>query len=195
MPAGTAFGRGAATLAANAWPLALLPSAWHYQHPLLFSLRHGESALLWGLPLLGLLCWRRLPDLARVLLVGVSMLLGWQAVDYRLQREAVLAAGPAMRTVGQHFIVGYTDVEEVRELAAKGLIGGIYIGRRNVRGRSLDEVRAEIAGLQAVRARAGLPPLIVAADQEGGRVSHLSPLLERLPPSREGGETGQVNGG
>ena len=55
MPAGTAFGRGAATPAANLWPLVLLPSAWHYQHPLLFSLRHGESALLWGLPLLGLL--------------------------------------------------------------------------------------------------------------------------------------------
>lgn len=182
MPAGTAFGRGAATLAANAWPLALLPSAWHYQHPLLFSLRHGESALLWGLPLLGLLCWWRLPGLARALLVSVGLLLACQAVDYRLQREAVLAAGPAMREVGRHFVVGYTDVEEVRELAAKGLIGGIYVGRRNVRGRSLAEVHDEIAGLQAVRARAGLPPLIVAADQEGGRVNHLSPLLERLPP-------------
>lgn len=182
MPAGTALGRGAATLAANAWPLALLPSAWHYQHPLLFSLRHGESALLWSLPLLGLLCWRRLPGAARVLLVGVGLVLGWQAVDYRLQREAVLAAGPEIRAVGQHFVVGYTDVDEVRELAAKGLIGGIYVGRRNVRGRSLAEVRAEIADLQAVRARTGLPPLIVAADQEGGRVNHLSPLLERLPP-------------
>lgn len=182
MPAGTAFGRGAATLAANVWPLALLPSAWHYQHPLLFSLRHAESALLWGLPLLGLLCWRRLPGLARVLLLGVGLLLGWQAVDYRLQREAVLAAGPAMRAVGRHFIVGYTDVEEVRELAAQGLIGGIYVGRRNVRGRSLAAVRDEIASLQALRAQAGLPPLIVAADQEGGRVNHLSPLLERLPP-------------
>lgn len=193
MPARSAFGRGAATLAANVWPLALLPSAWHYQHPLLFSLRHGESVLLWGLPLLGLLCWRRLPGLARVLLLGVGLLLGWQAVSYRLQREAVLIAGPAMREVGQHFVVGYTDVEEVRELAAKGLIGGIYVGRRNVRGRSLAEVRAEIAGLQAVRARAGLPPLIVAADQEGGPVNHLSPLLERLPPLA--GVTGQPDPG
>lgn len=193
MPARSAFGRGAATLAASLWPLALLPSAWHYQHPLLFSLRHAESALLWGLPLLGLLCWRRLPGLARMLLLGVGLLLGWQAVAYRLQREAVLIAGPAMREVGQHFIVGYNDVEEVRELAAKGLIAGIYVGRRNVRGRSLAEVRDEIAGLQAVRAQAGLPPLIVAADQEGGPVNHLSPLLERLPPLA--GVTGQPDPG
>lgn len=173
---------GAATLAANLWPLVLLPSAWYYQHPLLFGLRHVESALLWVLPLLGLLCWRRLPGIARVLLVGIGLLLGWQALDYRLQHQAVLAAGPAMRAVGGHFIVGYTDLDEVRELAAKGLIGGIYVGRRNVRGRNLADVRAEIAGLQALRAQAGLPPLIVAADQEGGRVNHLSPLLERLPP-------------
>lgn len=173
---------GAATLAANLWPLALLPSAWYFQHPLLFSLRHLEGTLLLALPLLGLFFWRHLPGLARVLLLGIALLFGWQAVDYQWQRQAVLAAGPAMRAVGGHFIVGYTDIDEVRELAAKGLIGGIYVGRRNVRGRSLADVHAEIAGLQAVRAQAGLPPLIVAADQEGGRVNHLSPLLERLPP-------------
>lgn len=173
---------GLARLAAKLWPLALLPSAWYFQHPLLFSLRHVEGTLLLALPLLALFFWRHLPGLARVLLLGIALLFGWQAVDYQWQRQAVLAAGPAMRAVGEHFVVGYTDVDEVRELAAKGLIGGIYVGRRNVRGRSLADVRGEIASLQAVRKQAGLPPLIVAADQEGGRVNHLSPLLERLPP-------------
>ena len=48
-----------------------------------------------------------------------------RGVEYRLQRDAVLAAGPSMQAVGQHFIVGYNDFDEVRELAAKGLIGGI----------------------------------------------------------------------
>ena len=182
IPAGRGLIRGAARLSLKLWPLVLLPFACYYQHPLLFSLRHVESLLLWVLPLLGLLCWRRLPGSARVLLAGVGLLLSGQAIEYRLQREGVLAAGPAMQALGRHFVVGYTDIDEVRELAAKGLIGGIYVGRRNVSGRSLSEVRDEIAGLQALRAQVGLPPLIVAADQEGGRVNHLSPLLERLPP-------------
>jgi beta-N-acetylhexosaminidase len=43
-------------------------------------------------------------------------------------------------------------------------------------------IKAEIAALQERRRRAGLPPLIIAADQEGGVVSHLSPPLTRLPP-------------
>ena len=62
-----------------------------------------------------------------------------------------------------------------------GLIGGIYLTRRNVAGRSLGEVRAEIDKLQALRRANDLPPLFVAADQEGGRVNHLSPLLPAQP--------------
>ena len=42
-------------------------------------------------------------------------------------------------------------------------------------------MRSEIAALQDKRRTAGLPPLIVAADQEGGIVSHLSPPLTTLP--------------
>ncbi len=185
VPGRIAPGRSAAALAANLWPLALLPLVWHYQHPLLFRLRHAESALLIALPLCGLLGWRRLPGAARLLLVSVALLLAGQALHQQLQRQTVLAAGPAMQALGRHFIVGYTDITEVRALAEKGLIGGIYVGRRNVRGRSLAEVRDEIAALQAIRRQAGLPPLIVAADQEGGEINHLSPLIERLPPLAE----------
>ena len=42
-------------------------------------------------------------------------------------------------------------------------------------------LKYEIAALQEKRRAAGLPPLIVAADQEGGIVSHLSPPLTKLP--------------
>ena len=84
--------------------------------------------------------------------------------------------------LGQHFIVGYTSFSEVARLADKGLIGGIYVTRHNVAGRKLEAVTAEIAALQARRQAAHLPPLIVAADQEGGIVAHLSPPLPALPP-------------
>lgn len=172
----------AARLAGWLLPPLLLVHAWHLKHPLLFWLRDWESGLLLGAALLGLL-WRwRLPRRMAWVLVAVVAVTLWREAEYRAQRDAVLDAGEAMQAVGQHFIVGYTDFDEVKLLAARGLIGGIYLARRNLRGRDLAEVAAEIEALQAVRRRAELPPLIVAGDQEGGPVSHLSPLLEAMPP-------------
>jgi len=83
--------------------------------------------------------------------------------------------------LGRHFVIGYTSFDEVAVLAEKGLIAGVYVTRHNVAGRTASEVTAEIAALQQRRRAAGLPPLIVAADQEGGIVSHLAPPLTRLP--------------
>ncbi len=72
-------------------------------------------------------------------------------------------------------------LSEVEPLAARGLIGGIYLTRRNLLDGGVAKLSTEIARLQNIRRAAGLPPLIVAADQEGGPVAHLSPWLERLP--------------
>jgi beta-N-acetylhexosaminidase len=172
----------AARLTAWILPPLLLLHAWHLKHPLLFWLRDGETALLLGAALLGLLWRRHLPRRMAWVLVAVLVLTLWREAEYRAQRDTVLDAGEAMQAVGRHFIVGYTDFEEVKLLAARGLIGGIYLARRNLRGRELAEVKDEIEALQAIRRRAELPPLIVAGDQEGGPVSHLSPLLEAMPP-------------
>jgi len=83
--------------------------------------------------------------------------------------------------LGRHFVVGYSSFDEVAALAEKGLIAGVYVTRHNLRGRSAEALKSEIAALQALRRAAGLPPLIVAADQEGGIVSHLAPVLTELP--------------
>src|SRR6201996_8545241 len=97
-------------------------------------------------------------------------------------RQGVLRTEPQLaQHLGRHFVVGYSDFDEVATLAEKGLIGGIYISKGNVARRKPDAIRAEIAALQARRVKAGLPPLMVAADQEGGIVSHLSPPLTPLP--------------
>lgn len=99
----------------------------------------------------------------------------------RAQREAVLAPDVEASRLGHHFIVGYHDFDEVARLAERGLIGGIYLARRNVHGRDLATVRAGVDALQARRAAAGWPPLLVLADQEGGRVAHMSPPLSAMP--------------
>lgn len=91
------------------------------------------------------------------------------------------AEGHDALQLGRRFVVGYSSYDRIAPLVSKGLIGGIYISHRNIQGRTAEALRSEIAGLQDLRRAAGLPPLIVAADQEGGIVSHLSPPLTALP--------------
>ena len=83
--------------------------------------------------------------------------------------------GPTVRA--RRLVVGYDDPVVPRVLAGHGLIGGVFLTRRNVGGRTPAEVAAEVASFQAAAAGGGFPPLVVAVDQEGGPVSHVSPPL------------------
>ncbi|MGH6714410.1 MAG: glycoside hydrolase family 3 N-terminal domain-containing protein [Bradyrhizobium sp.] len=111
---------------------------------------------------------------------SLAMLCAQASFDWRkrnvLQTEVTQARG-----LGPHFMVGYSSFSEVAVLAEKGLIAGVYITRHNIAGRTAEMLKSEISALQDKRRTAGLPPLIVAADQEGGIVSHLSPPLTKLP--------------
>ena len=101
--------------------------------------------------------------------------------SFELRKRNVLQTDVAQaRSLGRHFVVGYSSFPEVAVLAEKGLISGVYITRHNIAGSTVERLRDEISALQARRRAAGLPPLIVAADQEGGIVSHLAPPLTRL---------------
>src|SRR5205823_5709256 len=102
--------------------------------------------------------------------------------SFELRKRNVLQTDAALAySLGQHFIVGYSSFSEVAVLAEKGLIAGIYITKHNVGTPTAETLKAEISALQDKRRDAGLPPLTVAADQEGGIVSHLSPPLTKLP--------------
>ena len=113
-------------------------------------------------------------------LPSLSMLGAHGAFEWRKQR-VLLANASEVRNLGRHFVVGYSSFPEVSALAEKGLISGVYITKHNIAGSSTMRLKAEISALQEKRRAAGLPPLIVAADQEGGIVSHLAPPLTKLP--------------
>jgi beta-N-acetylhexosaminidase len=155
---------------------------------LFFVNRAGAAAILVAsFVVVALLVWnRRGRGIGGSLLIllwclpAASMLYAQTAFWWSRHNVRMTEANEARR-LGQHFVVGYSSFAEVTTLAEKGLIAGIYITRHNIAGRSPGAIRSEIAALQARRRAAGLPPLIVAADQEGGIVSHLSPPLVAQP--------------
>jgi beta-N-acetylhexosaminidase len=133
-----------------------------------------------------LLRWGHWRTIAGKLLVMLwclpPVLMSAAHLKFELRRHDVLSAGAAeARQLGAHFMVGYSSFPEVARLARQGLIGGVYVTRHNLRGGTVETLRNEIAALQDIRRAAGLPPLVVAADQEGGIVGHLAPPLTKVP--------------
>lgn len=161
--------------------------AWHFKSPPMYFMREWELALLVAAVVASVsVSWRYARRSVRPLALGIaSAALLMALCNETATREhlAVVSAssGPLAQTLGAHFIVGYDNARELQALARKGLIGGVFIAGRNVRGRSADELRQEIAALQTLRREAGLPLLIVATDQEGGTVSRLSPMVPWQP--------------
>lgn len=171
--------------------LMLLALSALHRGPYLFAVRGIITPLLLGLALGALIAALRLgaPGRARawsrrllLAMLGAAILLT-VADDHAFQqrRAGVLAGSDALRAVGAHFIVGFSTFDEMAALARQGLIGGIYLGRNYARQRTASRIREEISELQALRSAAGLPPLLIAADQEGGQVAHMSPPLEAMP--------------
>jgi beta-N-acetylhexosaminidase len=99
------------------------------------------------------------------------------------QREVLGRSGPEIAEIGRHFIVGYEGGSaNIKELVQTGRVGGIFVTTRNVAGRRSADIATEITNLQELRREAGLPPLVVATDQEGGPVSRLSPPVQYPQP-------------
>lgn len=83
---------------------------------------------------------------------------------------------------GRHFIVDFDGPEvtpRVERLIREGRIGGVILFAKNVR--TPDQVRTLIHDLQAVARTAGLPPLFVTIDQEGGIVNRITDGVTVLP--------------
>jgi beta-N-acetylhexosaminidase len=98
----------------------------------------------------------------------------------------------AVREVGQRLMVGFdghTASADARRLIRDFGVGGIILFKRNVD--SPEQVADLVRELQSLARAAGQEkPLLVAVDQEGGRVARLSAPWAVWPPLRALGRTG-----
>src|ERR1700704_3821921 len=177
--------------------LILLPYAFDWRSPFLASIRVwafiGLVAIPFTIVVVDVRALRRagrfdraLSSASAALAVLCLVCVPWWEAQFWWKRHEVLRADPALlERLGRHIIVGYRDIDELNALIERRAIAGVFLTTRNVRGRDAAAIRQEIADMQAVQRRQGLPELLVTTDQEGGVVSRMSPPLARMPPLSE----------
>src|SRR5262249_25135080 len=176
--------------------LALLPYALDWRSPLLASVRPCALVVLIVLPVALILAdvralrstalSRRARALNAIALapaaVSLACVLALEA-DFYWTRRQVLRADPArLEKLGRHIIVGYRNGDELKALIERRAIAGVFVTAHSVQARTADAIKREIVAMQQTRREQRLPDLLIAADQEGGGVSRLSPPLTLLPP-------------
>lgn len=146
-----------------------------YETTLLVALVAGATLLAWKLP--GR-CWRIALCMINLGLMGYVLV---DALYFAQLREQLLTNPPAtVRAMNARLIVGFDRDDQAEALARHG-IAGLFIARKNIQGLSFAQVQSKLAHLQELRRATGQKPLILAADQEGGVVSRLSPPLSARP--------------
>ena len=172
----------------------LLPFALDWRSPFLFSVRPWALACLiivpLGLVVAGVIAVRHsghpiLRALDGLVLLTAALTLASTAMleaHFHLARHQVLNADAAvLEKLGRHLIAGYNDLDELHALISRRAVAGVFLSTGNVRGLSAADVRRQIEAMQMIRRDQHLPPLWIAADQEGGDVARLSPPLPRPP--------------
>src|SRR5438105_3775904 len=134
--------------------------------PYLISLRGPGNIVLAAASIIAVVVlirrghWRR--GIAGRLLIllwclpSLSMLAAHASFEWR-KRSVLQTDAAQARSLGRHFIVGYSSFAEVAVLAEKGLISGVYVTRHNIVGSSAARLKEEISALQEKRRAAGLP--------------------------------------
>ncbi len=174
----------------------ILPFSLDWRSPVLSAIRAEALAILLGLSAVVVIAsvsvlrashrgdkiLRIVAALALLLSIMSTAAVIGQELRFHYVRYRVLHADPAeLKTVGRHLVVGWHENKEIRRLIELRGVAGLYVSARNVRGRSADDIRAEIDSFQAIRRAQGMRPLWIATDQEGGIVSRVSPPLKPQP--------------
>src|SRR3989442_13268350 len=95
--------------------------------------------------------------------------------------------------IGQRFVVDFSGPEvtaDLERLIREGRVGGVILFVKNVR--SVSQVRTLTADLQRLAADAGLPPLLITIDQEGGLVNRLIDGFTVFPSAMALGASGRA---
>jgi len=109
-----------------------------------------------------------------------------------MNEETLLSRMTLREKIGQMLLVGFhgTDVpDELRAFIAEGRIGGVILFARNVE--SPAQVARLTASLQDIAREAGLPPLWISIDQEGGMVARLTEGVALMPGNMAVAATGE----
>ena len=98
------------------------------------------------------------------------------------KKRAVLNAPPeVIKMLGGHIMIGYYVDWQLTPLLKSGSIGGVFVTRRNAKRRSRRTLAAELNSFRDLAAEGSNRPLLIATDQEGGLVAHMTPPLRRQP--------------
>lgn len=135
-------------------------------------------------------------------LITVGLLWGQSTVRAAVGNDALEDTLRLREQVGQMIVAGFrgyeATAEAIQAVQELGVGGVIYFdrdvptaaNRRNIR--SPQQLRALSDTLQRLAAQAGRPPLLIAIDQEGGRVNRLKPTYG-FPSSVSAAYLGRVN--
>ncbi len=107
--------------------------------------------------------------------MGISL---GKEISFRYKKNFVQTYDKSkLASLAKHVLVGFRSQRELKELIELPVIG-FFITHHNVKGQSLDETKQLVDEIQTKRQENGFPKALIATDQEGGRVSRLSPPLK-----------------
>src|SRR5438093_6221116 len=95
--------------------------------------------------------------------------------------------------IGQRFVIDFSGPEvtaDLERLIREGRVGGVILFVKNIR--SVSQVRGLTADLQRLAADAGLPPLLITIDQDGGLVNRLIDGITIFPSAMAIGASGRA---